>query len=182
MTLLAAVTLLTACTSSVPQEPGTPSPSPTPTAATIRWDYPDVEGYALSEDPPAPGVIELENADAGCVLQLTDERLPGSADDDTRATRDAIENAMGSLGETSEVDRRQSDITTDDGPLPATEVSFTAVSGAQELDVRMMLRAVTADGVLVGIVHICPTGSIDEDVWSTFVAQTTLHGARATTF
>ncbi|GAA4429829.1 hypothetical protein GCM10023169_32550 [Georgenia halophila] len=182
--------LLGGCTDSTPDEPISTRPGTVAsdteraeeatTRPTIAWDYPQVDGYSLSDEPPAETVVELKNPDAGCVLQLGHERLPDQVADDAAYTRTAIENVMSSLGATGEADRQRGTISTGAGPLAATEVSFTAASGPQELDVRLMLRASADDGVLVGIVHICPTGGIDEAVWSRFVDGVTLHGTTAT--
>ncbi|WP_043497667.1 hypothetical protein [Georgenia sp. SUBG003] len=165
---------------------GTTSSAPAPSAAaepaTVTWDYPEVEGYALSEDPPADTVVQLENTDLSCLLQLTHEVIPDAGIDDSTYTDTAIENATSALGDVTETGREDAAIPSDAGPLAAREVSLTAASGSQELDVMMVLRASSADQVLVGLVHICPSGGLDENAWDSFVAGTTLHGTTATDF
>jgi len=159
-----------------------PAPAAAAEPATITWDYPEVEGYVVSEEPPADTVIQLENSDLSCLLQLTHEVIPDAGVDDSTYTDTAIKNATSALGEVKETGREDSAIPSDVGPLAAREVSLTAASGTQELDVKMLLRASSADQVLVGLVHICPAGGIDEGTWDSFVAGTTLHGTTATDF
>ncbi|WP_345039873.1 hypothetical protein [Georgenia daeguensis] len=150
--------------------------------ATVTWDHPSVEGYVLSEEPPTETVVQLENTDLACIYQLTHEVIPDAGIDDSTYTDTAIDNATSALGEVTETEREDSAIPSDAGALAAREVTLSARSGSQELDVKMLLRASSADQVLVGIVHICPTGTLDEAGWDAFVAGTTLHGTTATTF
>jgi hypothetical protein len=150
--------------------------------ATVTWDHPAPEGYVLSEEPPADTVVQLENTDLACIYQLTHEVIPDAGIDDSAYTDTALDNATSALGEVTETGREDSAIPSDAGALAAREVTLSARSGSQELDVKMLLRASSADQVLVGIVHICPTGTLDEAAWDAFVAGTTLHGTTATTF
>lgn len=184
---LAACTGASSGDDATPPGPGsTTSAAPEPTAAaepaTVTWDHPEPEGYAVSEEPPTDTVIQLENTDLACLLQLTHEVVPDAGIDDSTYTDTAINNATSALGEVTETGREDSAIPSDAGPLAAREVSLTASSGAQELDVRMLLRVSSADQVLVGLVHVCPAGGLDEAAWDTFVAGTTLHGTTATSF
>jgi len=150
--------------------------------ATVTWDHPAVEGYVPSEEPPTDTVVQLENIDLACIYQLTHEVIPDAGVDDSAYTDTAIDNATSALGEVTETGREDSAIPSDAGALAAREVTLSARSGSQELDVKMLLRASSADQVLVGIVHICPTGTLDEASWDAFVAGTTLHGTTATSF
>lgn len=167
--------------------PTTTAPATAPATAaaepaTVTWDHPETDGYVLSEEPPTDTVVQLENTDLACIYQLTHEVIPDAGIDDSTYTDTAIENATSALGEVTETGREDSAIPSDAGALAAREVTLSARSGSQELDVKMLLRASSADQVLVGIVHICPTGTLDEAAWDAFVAGTTLHGTTATTF
>lgn len=187
-----AVGALTACSDEAPGDAGTRPATDGTTAATaeataagpatVTWDHPEIDGYVISEEPPADTVIQLENPDLACLLQLTHEVIPDAGMDDSTYTDTAIDNATSALGDVTETGREDSAIRSDAGPLAAREVSLTAASGAQKLDVKMLLRASSADQVLVGLVYICPAGSLDEAVWDTFVSGTTLHGTTATEF
>ncbi|WP_143427052.1 hypothetical protein [Georgenia soli] len=167
---------------STASETSAPEPTAAAEPATVTWDHPELEGYAVSEEPPTDTVVQLENDDLACLLQLTHEVIPDAGIDDSTYTDTAIKNATSALGEITETGREDSAIPSDAGPLAAREVSLTASSGAQELDVRMLLRASSADQVLVGLVHVCPAGGLDEATWDSFVAGTTLHGTTATSF
>lgn len=150
--------------------------------ATVTWDHPAVEGYVLSEDPPTDTVEQLVNEELACYLQFTHEVIPDAGIDDSTYTDTAITNATSALDQATETAREDSAIPSDAGPLAAREVTLDARSGSQELEVKMLLRASSADQVLVGVVQICPAGTLDEAAWDAVVAGTTLHGTTATEF
>ncbi|MPV38257.1 hypothetical protein [Georgenia subflava] len=150
--------------------------------AVVTWDHPEAEGYTLSENPPTETVVQLENSTLACVIQLTHEIIPDAGIDDSTYTDTAIENATGALGESTETGREDVTLNTDAGAMDAREVSLTVTAGEAQMDVKMLLRAASADQVLVGIVNICPAGTLDEAAWDTFVSGTTLHGTTATSF
>ncbi|WP_448072823.1 hypothetical protein [Georgenia yuyongxinii] len=186
--LLAAAAALAACTPA-----DTPGPVATGAGAeatapplavkpAVRWEYRTPAGYAPSAEPPGPGTAELGNADTACLLQLTRATLPDSAADDRTATEEALDLSMRLLDGAQETGRRDAVLTTTTGRMAAREVTARAAVGAQVADLRMVLRSSAADRALVGLVHICPAGSVDEAVWAEFVAGATLQGATATTF
>ncbi|MFH5823955.1 hypothetical protein [Georgenia sp. AZ-5] len=130
---------------------------------------------------PGPGVLQLEDAATSCVVQLTHSRTPAGTDD-RAATEQALDASVAALGEAAETFRQDATITTGAGAMAARAAAVTVPAGPQRAEVRMVLRSSTADRVLVGLVHICPDGSLDEDAWTAFVEGTTLRGTRATGF
>lgn len=187
-----AVAALTACSDEGAEEatsaPGTAGPTAAtaePTAAkpaTVTWDHPQVDGYVVSEEAPLETMIQLENEELACALQLAHQVIPDAGIDDSTYTDTAIENAKEPLGEVTETAREDSAIPSDAGQLAAREVSLTTTSGSQDMDIKMLLRVSSADQVLVSIVQICPAGSLDEAAWDSFVAGSTVHGTTATEF
>ncbi|TRW45501.1 hypothetical protein [Georgenia yuyongxinii] len=147
----------------------------------MRWKHGIPAGYAISGEPPGPGVVELGNPENGCLLQLTRATLPAAVGDDRTATEEALDLSIRML-DGEEIDRRDARLTTSTGRMAAREVVVRSAVGAQAADLRMVLRSAAADHALVGLVHICPVGSVDEAVWATFVDSATLHGATATEY
>ncbi|MPV89464.1 hypothetical protein GB882_12365 [Georgenia ruanii] len=160
-----------------------PSPASKPAA---RWDPPAIDGYTRSERAPGPGIVQLEDPSDACVLQLTRSPLPAlPADrsrDDRAATEDALDVSLQLLEGAEETARRDTTLTTDAGPMAAREIAVTTSVGTQRAELRMALRASAADRALVGLVHICPAGALDEAVWDAWVAGATLRNTTATTF
>lgn len=176
--------LLTACAGGqAGTDPGPVTPAPTASATTatrpeVTWQPADVPGYARSTTPPADGVVELTDPVHACVLQLTHEPLRAEGDD-ASATARALDEAVAGLAPVGKVARSTGTMTSDGGPLDGLRADLTVAEGPHRTDVRLLLRAVTGEDLLLGIVHICPAGSLDDDVWQAFVAGSTVHGTDA---
>jgi hypothetical protein len=186
LALVAAAALVACSPAANPDRPpaGTAVEATAPPEAikpAVRWEHGAPAGYTVSVEPPGPGVVELDNPGNGCLLQLTRARLPDAAGDDRTATEEALDRSIRLL-DGEEIDRRDATLTTPTGPMAAREAVVRSAVGPQAADLRMVLRSSATDRALVGLVHICPVGSLDEAAWATFVAGATLHGATATEF
>ncbi|MFH5824252.1 hypothetical protein [Georgenia sp. AZ-5] len=151
-------------------------------ATQIDWQYPEIGGYELDEETTEPGVIQLVDDANACLFQLTAVALPALAASDRESTEASLEESVNSLDDADENGRESFTVSGAAGDVQALQADVSASIGERPADVRILMRASAADQALVGIMHVCPAGVLEDDVWERFLEDVEVQGLTATDF